>query len=289
MKVLVTGGAGFVGSHVVDRLVAADHEVSVVDDLRGGKVGNVNPKAVLSMAAVCDIPRIYFDAVVHCAATADISTNWEHFNNRIELYENNIGTTAALLEACGVGRIGSFVFISTAAVYGDGAHGRNQPSDAVRPLSPYAASKVAGEALVQAYAHRFGWGWSVARLVSCVGSRYAHGHVADFVRMAKDDGVIRAKDNGTQRKSYVHVLDAADRIARMAEFPQRVCNVSSDQTWSVRDTIAEMGIHRPVQVQWADQEAGWVGDPVNLAVSGGMNRIVGDGVQDALRSLGWAS
>lgn len=290
MTVVVTGGAGFIGSHIVDVLLERGLSVVVVDDLRLGKPHHLSPhkNARHIAASVHDIKRFPEDTsiVVHCAAIADIAGNWADGMPERIVHENIVGTMRAL-DATPAGA--AFMLLSTCAVYGSG-----EASDRCHVGSPYAASKIAAEAMVQAYAERKALQWGVARLVSCVGSRYHHGHIADFVRKASL-GVVQALDDGANAKSFVHVQDVAEVVASMAidAYEQHmlmgIVNVSSRQLWSWRDTITIMRETAPVEVHAFSTDRGWVGDPVGLKVQPHKhcNRPVESGVRDALRDLGW--
>ena len=175
MKVLVTGGAGFVGSHVVDVLVELGHEVTVLDNLSTGSEKNVNPAAKLVIDSAVRAKYVVraHRAIIHCAATADISDNWRMNNNRAALWFNNVTSLMELLETASALHIKRFCFISTAAVYGGRHKHPVGTADITNAESPYAASKIAGEALVQAYGHRFGWKVSIPRLCF-VGAEFFH-------------------------------------------------------------------------------------------------------------------
>lgn len=276
MRILVTGGAGFVGSHVVEALEERGHSPWVIDRKNGHEI--------------LETESIVADAVIHCAAKADISQNWTSFTERDEVFEDNCEVTFRLLELCLQSDVKSFVFISTGAVYGSDPYA--DEGNLTNPESPYAASKIAGEAMVRAYAHKAGWRWHVARMVSCVGARYAHGHIVDFVKMGKEIGTILAKDDGSRPKDFMHVRDAAECLAQMAtgDVPSGIYNVAAHQRWSWRDTARLMEI--PFGYQISDR--GWIGDPLGLGLNiekinryWHHNRRVEDGVKEAFGSLGW--
>jgi len=276
MKVLITGGAGFVGSYVVEVLEERGHTPFVVDRKNGHEIVRMT--------------HVEADAVIHCAAKADISKNWESDSERDEVWFDNCEATWRLLELCLHSDVKSFVFVSTGAVYGSDPFA--DEGNLVSPESPYAASKVAGEALVRAYAFKAGWRWYSARMVSCVGARYAHGHIADFVKMAKETGTVFAKDDGSSPKDFMHVRDAAEALVTMAtgDIPSGVYNVAAHQRWSWRDTVRVMGVEHG----YAEKPRGWIGDPVGLGLNiekinrfWNHNRRVEDGVKEALGSLGW--
>lgn len=299
MKVAVTGGAGFVGSAIVRELIYRGHDVVAIDNLSTGTVANLDgiPCDFIMADAGSSVYRYDdVDAVVHCAAHADISANWHAADNRDLLWREGPELTRRLLNQFD-GRRRPFILLSTCAVYGGGWCNEASPT---RATSPYAASKIAAEALVQAWDEAGRIQGTILRLVSAVGPRYAHGHIKDFVRMAlADDGArghIHALDNGHHRKSFVHVLDVADAVANCLNgaAPLSLYNVTSSQVWSWPDTVAVMRAMRPdlpFDVTCKDDDKGWTGDPVGLQVTSlyrkGPQRSVVDGVREALEGLGW--
>ena len=277
MKVAITGGAGFVGSAIV-WAVSPNAEVTVIDDLSTGRLEWVPNGVKFIEDDAADVDYSGFDVVIHAAAVADIRSSWSD-EMRSRMWHTNAETTHAIIEK--LDHRARFVFVSSCAL------------DAGIE-SPYAASKAAAEALVTAYTHSGRIRGVTLRLVSCVGPRYHHGHIADFVRMASDrDPVIRAVDDGSQRKSYVHVADVAERIALLAQSTDDgLHRMSSSTRWSWRDTVKVMRLMRPekaFRVVHRKAKAGWVGDPVNLAVpaTDGANRSVARGVAESLEWLTW--
>ena len=265
MRIGVTGSAGFVGRHVVGAARVAGHTVYEYD--------RANDPAV-ELYGIAPSNLATLDAVIHCAAYADISRNWESHDERARLYADNIDATISLLEA--MPPDARLVFASTAAVLAG-------------PLSPYVASKVAGEALVAAYAHRRGTVWPVVRLASCVGSGYHHGHIADFVRAARATGRITPLSSGRRANPFVHVRDAAEALVRAAEAiaPAPVTHVAAD-VWSWRDTVALMRMAgMPCEVAPCEREAGWIGDPIGLDIPRdyATRYAVADGVREAIEGL----
>jgi UDP-glucose 4-epimerase len=288
MRCCVTGGAGFVGSAVVRALLRSGHTVKVVDDLSTGRLDNI-PEGVdfeCCDAATADYHET--DALVHAAAYADISRNWEDETERKRVWMRGAELTRRLLEFYGSPEARPFVLLSTCAVYGEGEVSHKSGPQHTTARSPYAASKLACEALVEAYS----WGGrvtgSTARLVSCVGPNYWHGHISDFVRMAQLNRTILARDDGSQKHSYVHVDDAAEEIVRLLglrlAYP---LDVSSSELWSWRDTVAIMQETRPLEIRHADARSAWIGDTIDLSVAGTGKRSVAQGVREALVSLGW--
>lgn len=253
MKILVTGAAGFLGSHVVDKLLADGHDVAGVDDLSTG----FGPwcKARLFTYDFSAAPLDDTDAVVHCAAVADISHNWsKHHDNRADIYSTNIDSLIVFLERLYTSAPGlqRFVFVSTAAV--------EAPQ-----VSPYTASKIAGEALCKAYCQQSKVGLSIIRPVSMLGKRYHHGHIADFVRMKKRAGVIHSHGSMGARRPYRHVSDVADMIASEVrkEGPMTTTVTMSGRAWRAWDTAALLGVAVTEEVRERP------GDPNVQALMGG--------------------
>lgn len=265
MKVAVTGSEGFVGRHVVAKLEAAGYDVLGID-----RVGE--PRRRINLCDIWPAEMSDCDAVIHCAAHADISRNWEH-GRMGELWADNMTALLAVLRA--TPSTARFVFVSTAAVL-DG------------PKSPYVASKFSGEAWVQAFAHRHGQTWPIVRLTSCVGRGYSHGHVADFARMWRTEGRIHARSSGLSRNPFCHVEDAAACLVQMATgTPHELVHVASEP-WGWRDTVEVMRDRvGHFEVTCEEREQGWIGDPIGLDVprEWACQRSVRDGVKEALEGL----
>ena len=295
MKILVTGSHGFIGSHVVKSLEWGQHDLTLVDNMSSAVVGPTwygkRHTFIQEGFGYLQHGDAEYDAVVHCAAIADIHNNWNDECVRDTIYDQ-ARMTAAMLDA--LPKPIPIVFLSTCAVYGSHVAKEGATEDSkVNIESPYAASKLACEAAVQAYAYRYDVPFWNLRLVSNVGTRYTHGHVSDFVAMAKKDGVIRTKDNGLHKKPYIHVEDTADTVRFFLEKQPRsgVYNVSSKTLWSWRDTVTVMG-SPPVEAPSNDK--GSVGDPQGLRVNTDkldalrVNRAgVSRGVSEALIFNGW--
>lgn len=248
MSVLITGHRGFLGQHLARRLEGAKGL-----DRKSGDQLDVGARA---------LPGV--DAVVHCAAYADIASNWVAESERRYLYRDNVTALINVLEAY---RGRPFVFISTAAVLS-------------RQTSPYAASKRFGEDLVRAYALASSAPFCIVRPVSFVGSGYSHGHVADFV--TKRPKV--ALDNGEIKKPFAHVEDVCDAIVSALSFTRETMHVAGE-AWGWKDTARVMGL----DIQPGDAAFGFPGDPYDLDVVSDWpcTRSVERGIREALESLGW--
>jgi UDP-glucose 4-epimerase len=274
MRILVTGAAGFIGSNLVDRLIADGHEVTGFDNFSTGQPEFLSdairsPRFRLERGDVLDVnvlipvmERVEF--VFHMAANADVRFGTEH--PRKDLEQNTIGT-ANVLEAMRQQGVRRIAFPSTGSVYGEPAIFPT-PEDAPFPVqtSLYAASKLAAEALITAYCEGFGLQGYLFRFVSILGERYTHGHVLDFYKQLRDHPRhLDILGDGHQRKSYLYVgdcisamLTAIDRgNARVNLF-----NLGTDEYCMVNDSIGWIAerLGCAPQLRYAGGERGWIGD-----------------------------
>src|SRR5882724_2439680 len=285
-SVVVTGGAGFIGSHVVDALLELGARVRVIDDLSTGFRQFLNPAAELCQASLLDYARVsaVFSGahlVFHLAANADVRRGLEHPRKDVE---QNLLTTHNVLEAMREHGVSRIAFSSTAAVYGDSSV-LPTPEDAPFPVqtSLYGASKVAAEGLLSAYAHGYGFRASIFRFVSMLGPRYTHGHVFDFWRQLRRDPTrLTVLGDGKQQKSYLHVADGVRAmllgVARQQE-PVGVLNIGHREWLSVTESIAiicrQLGVSPALS--FTGGERGWVGDAPKILLD-----------TTRLLALGWA-
>lgn len=268
-RALVTGGAGFIGSNLADRLLADGVEVVVYDNLSTGRREFVPAEAELVEADVLDRDTLAralrgCDTVFHLQANADVRHGLER--PRADLEQNTIGTSNVLeaMREAGVRRI---VFSSTGSVYGE-PEVFPTPEDAPFPVqtSLYAASKLAGEGMLGAYAHGFGFDALVFRFVSILGERYSHGHVIDFFNALRADPTrLRVLGNGKQRKSYLYVQDCVSGILTALaahESGFAVYNLGTDESITVDESIATICAHLGVDpvLEHTGGIRGWAGD-----------------------------
>lgn len=268
-RALVTGGAGFIGSNLADRLLADGVEVVVYDNLSTGRREFVPAEAELVEADVLDRDTLAralrgCDTVFHLQANADVRHGLER--PRADLEQNTIGTSYVLeaMREAGVRRI---VFSSTGSVYGE-PEVFPTPEDAPFPVqtSLYAASKLAGEGMLGAYAHGFGFDALVFRFVSILGERYSHGHVIDFFNALRADPTrLRVLGNGKQRKSYLYVQDCVSGILTALaahESGFAVYNLGTDESITVDESIATICAHLGVDpvLEHTGGIRGWAGD-----------------------------
>jgi UDP-glucose 4-epimerase len=273
MKVIVTGGAGFIGSNLTDALVAAGADVSVLDNFSTGFHQHLeHARAAGCQVVECDcysapnrLPELVAgaDAIVHLAANADVRFGWR--NTRRDL-EQNVIASHNVLEAARLTGVRRLLFSSTGSVYGEGAVVPT-PEDAAFPVqtSLYGASKAAVEGYIAAYAEAGIVTATVFRFVSLLGPRYSHGHVIDFVRQLRDHPAqLHILGDGSQRKSYLHVSDCvAAMISSLEREPKfEVLNLGTDEFCTVKNSVAwiceRLGLDPSRSYSGGDR--GWIGD-----------------------------
>jgi UDP-glucose 4-epimerase len=292
-RVCVTGGAGFIGSTLADHLSLAGVEVVVVDDFRTGRREFVaelleRPGTELIEGDVLDgglLERAFTgcDWVFHVQANADVRYGLDHPTRDLE--QNTIATSRVLeaMRATGVKRI---AFSSTGSVYGE-PEVFPTPEDAPFPVqtSLYAASKLAGEGLIAAYAAGFGFTGLIFRFVSLLGERYTHGHVFDFYRALKrDPSHLRVLGDGQQQKSYLYVNDCvAAVLAAVAAHEAdagttHIYNLGTEETVTVSQSLTNILTYLGLtpELEYMGGRRGWVGDSPLIQLD--CARI---------RSLGW--
>ena len=282
-NVFVTGAAGFIGSNLVDRLLADGIAVTGWDNLSTGQIkflegaqkhanfrlvrgDNLDAASLTSAMKGCDF-------VFHLAANADIRDGWKHPER--DLQQNTIATFN-VLEAMRANGVKKIAFSSTGSVYGEAlvTPERPTPENDAFPIqtSLYGASKTAGEGLIAAYAEGGQIDEAyVFRFVSILGERYTHGHVFDFYRQLADHpDRLRVLGNGQQRKSYLYVQDCIDAmlhvsrqgLARDAKHHTQIYNLGTPEFVQVNDSIrfilSALGI--APRLEYTGGDRGWIGD-----------------------------
>jgi len=274
MRAFITGGAGYIGSHLADRLLEEGNHVTVFDNFSTGQhrflqQANTSEKFKLIKGDLLDENELQkamanHDFVFHLAANADVRFGTQHPSKDLE--QNTI-VTHNVLEAMRSQGISKIVFSSTGSVYGE-ASLFPTPEEAPFPVqtSFYAASKLAGEGLITAYCEGFGFQSWIFRFVSILGERYTHGHVFDFYRKLKaDPSRLKVLGNGKQRKSYLYIQDCIDALLLAMEKSGEkvnIFNLGVDDYCEVNDSIRwickELGV-TPV-LEYSGSERGWIGD-----------------------------
>jgi UDP-glucose 4-epimerase len=279
---LVTGGAGFIGSHLVDRLVSEGWRVRVLDNFSTGRLENIKHHVSNEVVEVVkgDLKDLEVvksavegvDVVFHFAANPEVrvsATNPEiHFNE-------NVVATFNLLEAMRREGVRELVFASSSSVYGEPDEIPVSEEAPVRPVSVYGASKAACESLIHAYSKLYGIRAVVLRYANVVGPRLKHGVVYDFVvKLKRNPSELEVLGDGKQVRSYIHVSDAVEAtfIAwRESDNHFDVYNVASED-WMTVDEVADevaraMGlgdvkrVYRPTL-----HGVGWLGDVKRVAL-----------------------
>ena len=266
-EVLITGGAGFIGSHLAESLLP-ENDVTVVDDLSTGHrewvpddaaivEGDVGEPAVAREAITPGL-----DLVVHCAAEKQVDAA-----DPRRQFEENIGTTYTVLQRMSEVEVTRLLFTSSSTVYGEAPRPTPEDYGPLEPISAYGAAKLAEEGLCSTYAHSHGFiVWNV-RFANIVGSRLQRGAVIpDFIAKLRDDPArLEILGDGRQEKSYMHVSDCVDamcHVVRQANGAMNTYNLGTRTTTSVRriaDIVAdEMDLDPAYDFTGGDR--GWTGD-----------------------------
>jgi UDP-glucose 4-epimerase len=290
MRYFVTGCAGFVGSSLVDRLLAEGAEVVGFDNFSTGQSEFLTdalkqPGFTLVRGDLLNLDELVtaMDGtrrVYHLAANADVRFGTDH--PRRDLEQNTIATHN-VLEAMRRTGAEEIAFSSTGSVYGE-PNVFPTPETCPFPIqtSLYAASKVAAEALLTAYAVGFGIRVRIFRFVSILGERYTHGHVVDFYRsLLANPSQITVLGNGRQRKSYLYIQDCIDAMLlaeRSVTEPVSIFNLGTDETCVVDDSLGWMceALGLNPERKYTGGERGWIGDSPFILLD-----------SSRIRALGW--
>jgi UDP-glucose 4-epimerase len=281
-RIVVTGGAGFVGSHLCDRLVD-DNEVVAVDDLSNGErawlpaevdlvAGDLTDPDVAAEAITADV-----DVVFHFAADKNAA------RDDVDQYRLNNRLTETVIERMDEVGVSEIAFTSSSAVYGEAPRPTPEDYAPMEPISIYGASKLGEESLLSVYAHSHDFTVWVYRFANIVGPRLQKGAVIpDFIgKLREDPGTLEILGDGRQEKSYLHVaecIDAMCHVVENANGPFNVYNLGTRTTTSVTtiaDIVAdEMGLEPDYEFTGGDR--GWVGDVPRMRLS-----------VEKLAALGW--
>jgi UDP-glucose 4-epimerase len=304
MRILVTGGAGYVGSVSVEAFLAAGHEVTVLDDLSTGHRGAVAEGARLVVGSYGDTASVRallahdrIEAVLHCAAKSIVA---ESMSDPAKYFRENVVGGVALLEAMRMAGVNRIVFSSTAATYGMPERTPILETDPVRPINTYGETKRAVEGAIRWYGHAYGLRSVILRYFNVAGASKDHGesHVPETHligvlleavaagRRARIFGEDYPTRDGTCIRDYIHVEDLAQAhlLALLATDPSNpltgpaagpceplICNLGNGNGFSVREVIAAVervtGCPLP-----ADIEARRAGDPPSLVASSALAR-----------------
>jgi UDP-glucose 4-epimerase len=290
-KMLVTGGAGFIGSFLVDRLIEQGNKITIFDNLSSGKIEFIekhfdNPDFTLIKGDLLDFQAVEracrdIDFVFHVAANPDVrlgaSDTKVHF-------DQNILASYNLLEAMRKNNVKKIAFTSTSTVYGE-AHIIPTPENygPLIPISLYGASKLACEALITSYSHTFDMQAWIFRFANIVGPRSTHGITVDFIRKLRENPAqLEILGDGKQEKSYLHVLECVEAILFAIEKSKEdvnIFNIGSEDTISatnIGETIVEEMRLSDVRFIYTGGNRGWKGDVPRMRLD-----------IEKLKAMGW--
>lgn len=275
MKILVTGGAGFIGSHLDDALIAIGHRLTIVDNLILGRKENIehligNPNFRFIEADLLDMPKMReifaegkFDMVYHLAANSDIKKGGK---DPMVDYDLTFNTTYNVLQLLEEFEIKKFFFASTSAIYGETYDVLNEDYGPLKPVSNYGAGKLASEAFISAFSSTYGIQTWITRFPNVVGERFTHGVIYDFIKKLRNNPEeLEVLGNGEQCKPYVYVKDLVEAILYVIDHASEKYNVymiGSDSRTKVKEiaamVIEEMGLN--ARIRYTGGDRGWVGD-----------------------------
>lgn len=291
MRALVTGGAGFIGSHLVDALMRAGYEVRVIDNLSQGRIENISRWIGLSgfefMEGDVTDETLTREAVKSCDIIFHLAANPEvRLGDPRMHYRENVHATYVILEAMRANDVRGIVFTSSSTVYGE-ARIMPTPEDysPLLPISMYGACKLASEALIIGYCMMYDMRAAILRLANIVGPRARHGVIVDFIRKLRSNPRrLEVLGDGEQTKSYLLVDDCVEAIMKAFEnldHGVEIYNVGSEDAINVKTiagiVIEELGL-RDVEIVYTGgvEGRGWKGDVRRMLLD--ISRI---------RNLGW--
>ena len=276
MHVLITGGAGFLGAPLANRLVGQGHSVRVLDDLSAGDRDRLDRRVAFTRGDTRDIPKLWtllrgVDCVYHLAARVSVP---ESVLYPVEYNAVNVGGTVALMTAVRDAQVKRVVLASSGAVYGEQPEQPVAEDAVVRPQTPYAVSKMAAEQYVLA----IGALWGIATVILRVFNAYGPGQplppahapvIPQFLKQALGGGSLVVYGDGEQTRDFVYISDAVDALqaaASAGDVDRCVLNVGSGQEMSINDLVEKVGqvTGRSLHVLHSSAE------------SGGVSRLVAD-------------
>lgn len=290
-NILVTGGAGFIGSHLCDALYERGYDITVVDNLVLGRVENIQhligqPRFKFVKADILDADHMKsvfyegnFDMVYHLAANSDIQKGGK---DPMVDYNLTFNTTFQILQLMKDFNVKKLFFASTSAIYGETNHCLTENYGPLQPVSNYGAGKLASEAFISAFSSNYDIQTWITRFPNVVGERFTHGVIHDFIKKLRNNPEeLEVLGNGEQCKPYVYVKDLVRGILFVidnAHDRYNVFNLGSDSRTKVKEiasmVIEEMGLNAKINYTGGDR--GWKGDVPEFKYN-----------LDKINSLGW--
>lgn len=273
MKIILTGGVGFIGSHLLDILIAEGNEVTIIDNLSSGKIRNLDKHIkskcrfkLYDLATKDNMSLVKamkgHDMVYHLAANSDAGAGGR--DTKVD-FDNGTLATFNVLDAMRMTGVKKIVFTSSSVVYGNSTP--PTPENAVlQPISLYGASKMAAESQIVAYSAMFGIQAWIFRFANIVGSRAGHGIIHDIILRLKDNPKeLMVLGDGTQTKSYLHVTDCLDAVQHAVQYsnmPINIYNLGSKDSITVRriQQIICDELELSPEVHYGTEPRGWNGD-----------------------------
>ena len=252
MKILVTGGAGFIGSNIVDELIERKHKVVIVDNLATGNIKNVNKKAKFYKVSVCDKKKIdeifkkeKIDIVIHHAAQLDVRKSVED-----PCFDADVNIKGALniLEACKNTKVKKIIFASSGGtIYGECGTKAPDEKSFANPLSPYGVAKLSVEHYIKAYSALYGLKYTILRYANVYGPRQdvngEAGVVAIFIGRMTANKDVFIFGNGKQLRDYVYVKDVVSaNIKSLTKGNNEIINIGTQKTFSVNQLVKELSV-----------------------------------------------
>ena len=291
MNILITGGAGFIGSHLCDALLERGHHLTVVDNLVLGKMENIehllhHPSFQFIQEDILHIDGLreifkngHFNMVYHLAANSDIQKGGK---DPMVDYNLTFNTTFNILQMMKEFEVKKLFFASTSAIYGESYDVLNEDYGPLQPVSNYGAGKLASEAFISAFSSTYKIQTWITRFPNVVGERFTHGVIYDFIhKLQKNPKELEVLGNGEQCKPYVYVKDLVAGILYVIDHASADYNVymlGSDSRTKVKEiaamVIEEMGLDATIRYTGGDR--GWVGDVPEFRYN-----------LDKVNSLGW--
>jgi len=290
-RYLIIGGSGFIGSNFVEKLLDSGSYVVALDNLSSGNkeflkkfLKNPNFHFIEDEIANWQKYKQLFsriDVLIHLASNADIAAA---INDPTIDFFNGTLLTQQVAELARTCKIPKLLYASGSGVYGD--HGNiklNETDSLLRPISPYGASKLGGEAILASYSYLFKIKIYCFRFANVVGKNQTHGVGLDFIKnLHADSSKLKILGDGNQSKSYIHIDDLMDAVLLVSEFSTEqfdVYNVSNDDQVSVRE-IASLSLktmnldEQSVRFEFGSMDRGWAGDvPIVILDSGKLKKL----------------